>query len=244
MAHIARAGQFVKQASGYTAFVPAPLPPEPPVEMDLPMVGLLSNADQAVGRLDGVTAHAAQPGPVRGDVRPPGGRLSSQIEGTQSTLEDLLAFELDPRRRDVPRGRRGGRQLRPGDELRPGAAGELPLSLRLIREIHARAAERRARRRASCPASSARPRTGSARAAPASPGDLRPAACPRDDGGARRPRAVSCTTRRLPVLVRCGLAHAQFETIHPFLDGNGRVGRLLITFLLVHAACCTGRCST
>jgi len=92
----------VKQPAGYTAFVPAPLPPDPPVRMDGAMVGLLSRADQAVGRLDGVTRTLPNPDLFVAMYVRREAVESSRIEGTQSTLEDVLAFELDPRRRDVP----------------------------------------------------------------------------------------------------------------------------------------------
>jgi Fic family protein len=97
-----RTGRYVQQPTGYRAFIPAPLPPVPPVHLDHAIVALLSRADQAIGRLDGV----AQTLPnsdlfvamyVRREAVD-----SSQIEGTQSSLEDVLAFELDPRTRDLP----------------------------------------------------------------------------------------------------------------------------------------------
>jgi len=97
-----RAGRYVQQPTGYRAFIPAPLPPNPPVQLDQALLALLSRADQAIGRLDGV----AQTLPnadlfvamyVRREAVD-----SFQIEGTQSTLEDVLAFELDPSTRDLP----------------------------------------------------------------------------------------------------------------------------------------------
>ncbi len=232
--HIARAGRFVKQASGYTAFVPAPLPPEPPVEMDLPMVGLLSRADQAVGRLDGVTRTLPNPDLFVAMYVRREAVLSSQIEGTQSTLEDVLSYELDPRQREVPEDVEEVvnyvRAMNYGLER----LAELPLSLRLIREIHAEL-------------------LSGTRGAEKLPGEFRrdqnwigPQNASLAEATFVPPPVPEMTTalynleeflhgdHNLPMLVRCGLAHAQFETIHPFLDGNGRVGRLLITFQLVH----------
>ncbi len=232
--HIARAGRFVKQASGYTAFVPAPLPPEPPIEMDLPMVGLLSRADQAVGRLDGVTRTLPNPDLFVAMYVRREAVLSSQIEGTQSTLEDVLSYELDPRQREVPEDVEEVvnyvRAMNYGLER----LAELPLSLRLIREIHAEL-------------------LSGTRGDEKLPGEFRRSQNwigPQNASLAEEtfvpPPVPEMTTALynlegflhgddgLPMLVRCGLAHAQFETIHPFLDGNGRVGRLLITFQLVH----------
>lgn len=229
-----RAGRYVSQPNGYRAFIPAPLPPSPPVQMDAQMVARLSRADQALGRLDGVSR--ALPNPdlfvamyVRREAV-----LSSQIEGTQSTLEDVLRFELDPGEARVP--------LDVNDVVNYVRAlgyglerlSTLPLSLRLIREIHAELLR-------------------GVRGAERMPGEFRrsqnwigPGNVPLVQATFIPPpvddmhRALDNFERflhqedDLPALIHSGIAHAQFETIHPFLDGNGRVGRLLITFFLVH----------
>ena len=95
MPRSARAGQFVKQPAGYRAFIPASLPPNPPVLVDSAMRLLLSEADQAIGRLDGVAQLLPNPDLFVAMYVRREAVLSSQIEGTQSTLEDLLAYELD-----------------------------------------------------------------------------------------------------------------------------------------------------
>jgi len=227
-----RAGLFVKQVAGYRAFIPAPLPPDPPVHLDAPMSALLSRADQAVGRLDGVvyTLPAADMFVamyVRREAV-----LSSQIEGTQSSLDDVLTFELDPKGREVPRDVEEVvnyvRAMNYGLER----LTTLPLSNRLIREIHQILLQ-------------------GVRGASKQPGEYRTSQNWIGAGNVPLERAAFVPPpvaemwpaldnlqwfmheeRSLPVLVHCGLAHAQFETIDPFLDGNGRVGRLLITFLL------------
>ena len=136
MTGTARAGRLVRQPRGYAAFVPARLPPEPPVVVDDEMLGLLSRADLALGRLDGLVRVVPDPDLFVAMYVRREAVLSSQIEGTQSTLEDLLEAELDPERA-------GGR----GDvgdivgyvrAMNHGLARleSLPLSLRLIREIH------------------------------------------------------------------------------------------------------------
>jgi len=199
------------------------------------MVGLLSRADQAVGRLDGVTRTLPNPDLFVAMYVRREAVESSQIEGTQSTLEDVLTFELDPRQRRLPQDVEEVvnyvRAMNYGLER----LATLPLSLRLIREIHAQL-------------------MSGARGADRSPGEFRRSQNWVGPGGASLSQAtfvpppVPEMTEALhdlenflhedgdlPVLVRCGLVHAQFETIHPFLDGNGRVGRLLITFQLVHA---------
>ena len=227
-----RTGRLIRQPSGYAAFIPEPLPPNPPVEIDDEMLALVSRADRRLGRLDG----SVQTLPdadlfvlmyVRKEAV-----LSSQIEGTQSSLIDVLEAEaeiLDPTRpTDVDEVINYVGAMNLGLQL----LGELPVSVRLIREIHRRLL------------------TG-VRRGDRQPGELRrsqnwigPAGCTLQDATFvppppdELPRVLSELERflhssePLPALVEIGLAHAQFETIHPFLDGNGRVGRLLITFLL------------
>jgi Fic family protein len=234
MAVATRAGRYVRQPTGYRAFIPAPLPPEPPVQVDGPTLALLSRADQALGRLDGVAQTLPNPDLFVAMYVRREAVLSSQIEGTQSTLDDVLEFELDARGRDLPQDVEEVVNYVRAMNFGLRRLESLPLSLRLLREIHAelltgvRGAERR-------------------------PGEFRtsqnwigPANAPLSEAAfvpppvAEMHQALDNFERFLhqqeeyPVLVHCGLAHAQFEAIHPFLDGNGRVGRLLITFLLVH----------
>ena len=226
-----RVGRYVQQLTGYRAFIPAPLPPKPPVRLDDDLVRLLSRADQALGRLDGV----AQTLPntdlfVAMYVRREAVQ-SSQIEGTQTTLEDLLTFEVDPTGREVPRDVE--EVVNYVRAMNHGLArlSTLPLSLRLIRELHEELMQ-------------------GVRGAERSPGEFRRSQNWIGPAGASLARATFVPPpphemhqaldnlekflhdQQLPVLVHCALTHAQFETIHPFLDGNGRVGRLLVTLQL------------
>ncbi len=230
-----RAGRFVRQPAGYQAFIPAPLPPRPPVVLDGEIVALLSRADLALGRLDGIVKVVPDPDFFVAMYVRREAVLSSQIEGTQSTLEDLLEVELVPERE-----RRHNSDV--GDivgyirAMNHGAMrlGTLPLSLRLIREIHAELL-----------------RDG--RGGLATTGEFRATQNWIGSAGATLQQATFIPPpahemiaalgdferylhedEERPALIEVGLAHAQFETIHPFLDGNGRVGRLLITFLLMH----------
>lgn len=227
-----RAGRYLRQPTGYRAFIPAPLPPNPAVRLGREMQRLLSEADRALGRLDGSVQTLPHPDLfvymyVRKEAV-----LSSQIEGTQSSLQDLLAEEAhvhaDDRPRDVEEVVNYVQAMNHGlARLR-----ELPVSVRLIREIHEKLL------------------TG-VRGSRLTPGELRrtqnwigPGGCtlaeatfvppPPDEvpRGLGDLETFLHAADDLPLLVQIGLAHAQFETIHPFLDGNGRVGRLLITFLL------------
>jgi Fic family protein len=231
-----RAGRYQRQPAGYRAFIPAPLPPTPPLRLTGELQRLLSEADRALGRLDGSVLTLPNPDLfvfmyVRKEAV-----LSSQIEGTRSSLQDLLAAEAN-----LP-GELGGA----GDvdevinyvrAMNHGLArlAQLPVSVRLIREIHGELMR-------------------GVRGGRLTPGDLRRSQNWIGPGGATLneaafvppppdhvPTALGDLERflhdeeGLPMLVRIGLAHAQFETIHPFLDGNGRVGRLLITFLLTQS---------
>ncbi len=228
----ARAGRYSKQINGYRAFIPEPLPPEPPVRMDGELQALLSAADRSVGRLDGSIQTLPNPDLfvlmyVRKEAV-----LSSQIEGTQSSLQDVLAAEAKvlahDRPRDVNEVIRYIEAMRYGLERLP----ELPVSVRLIREIHAKLMRE-------------------VRGSHLTPGELRtsqnwigaPGSTLREAAFVPPPphevpnalgnlETFLHDPGELPVLISIGMAHAQFETIHPFLDGNGRVGRLLITFLL------------
>ena len=237
-----RAGRFVQQPTGYRAFVPAPLPPlplppVPAVAIDGAMLSLLSRADQALGRLDGMALTLPNPDLFVAMYVRQEAVLSSQIEGTQSTLDDVLAFELDERAREVPKDVE--EVVNYVRAMNHGLARltTLPLSLRLIREIHGellrgvRGQERTPGefRRSQNWIGAGQVSLERARFVPPPVGEMHEALdnlekfLHREHG-----------EEELPTLLQCGLAHAQFETIHPFLDGNGRVGRLLITFLLCH----------
>ena len=227
-----RAGRLVRQIAGYRAFVPAPLPPDPPLAMDAEMIRLLSDADRELGRLDGVSSILPNPDLFVAMYVRQEAVLSSQIEGTQSTLEDVLRFEVDETGRNSPKDIRevvnyvnamnhGLERLR-----------QLPLCNRLIREIHETL-------------------MSGVRGGDRTPGEFRrtqnwigPPGCTLNTASFVPPSVADMVAAldqlerflhdriSLPHLIHCGLAHAQFESIHPFLDGNGRVGRLLITFLL------------
>lgn len=232
-----RLGRFTETVVGgetVRAFVPPPLPPKPDVDV-LTLLERLSLADRALGRLDGVTMLLPRQELFLYMYVRKEAVLSSQIEGTQSTLSDLLRFEA------------AAVDGVPFDDIREVSnyvdammyglerLETFPLSLRLIREMHARLLQ-------------------SGRGGTKNPGEFR-----RSQnwiGGSRPSNALfvppdpkemdACLdaferfmhedTSRLPPLIKAGLLHVQFETIHPFLDGNGRIGRLLVTLYL----CATG----
>lgn len=227
-----RAGRYITQLTGYQAFIPAPLPPDPPIQITGELQVLLSQADRGLGRLDGSIQTLPNPDwfvymYVRKEAV-----LSSQIEGTQSSLQDVLVAEakiLAPNRpQDVNEVVNYVRAMNYGLKR----LAELPVSVRLIREIHAELLQ-------------------DVRGSHLTPGELRtsqnwigPSGCTLNEATFVPPphhevaqqlaelEEFLHTDTGLPLLIKIGLAHAQFETIHPFLDGNGRIGRLLITFLL------------
>ncbi|MBI5832397.1 MAG: Fic family protein [Armatimonadetes bacterium] len=216
------------------AFVPAVLPPVPPVDLSGPRLRLLEQAQLACGRLDGLARLLPDPSLFLYAYVRREAVLSSQIEGTQSSLSDLLLFELD----EAP-----GVPLDDVvevsnyvDALSHGLTrmGEgFPLSRRLLCEVHARLLAR-GRGADKQPGEFRRSqnwiggtRPGNAAFVPPPPGEI--ARCMAD-----LERFIHDETKALPVLVKAALAHVQFETIHPFLDGNGRVGRLLISLMLAN----------
>jgi Fic family protein len=230
-----RAGRLVNQPGRYKAFIPSPLPPDPPLRLDDEAVALLDNAAMALGRLDGLAINLPNPDLFVSMYVRKEAVLSSQIEGTQASLEDVLAFEVEAAKDRIPPDTEevvnyvramnyGMRRLK-----------ALPMSLRLIREIH-------------------RELMRGVRGSERMPGEFRtsqnwigPPGSTLAEATFVPPPPHAMTTAlgdlekflhaniALPPLIRCALVHAQFETIHPFLDGNGRVGRLLISFLLYHA---------
>ena len=214
----------------YDAYMPPNLPPVPPIDM-AELYPLLDQANIALGRLDGMSMVLPDAGLFLYMYIRKEAVLSSQIEGTQSSLSDLLLYETE----ETP-----GAPIDDVTEvscyvsaLNFGLARlkDLPLSLRLLREIHAKL-------------------MSNARGGDKTPGEFRKT---QNWIGSSRPNTALFVPPppdrlmetldafekflhddhlKLPILIKAALAHVQFETIHPFLDGNGRLGRLLITFIL------------
>jgi len=225
-----RAGSCVKTLQGYWAFIPNPLPPQ--IEYDQELIRSLSEADRLVGELAGTGRLLPNPYLLIGPYVRREAVSSSRIEGTQASLSDLFFFEAaeteEPDVPDVREVRNYVRAMEHGLER----LKELPVSIRLIREIHQILME-------------------DVRGGHATPGEIRrsqnwigPPGCSLNDATFVPPpveemhRCLSDWEKYLhaepgePPLVKCAFMHYQFEAIHPFLDGNGRIGRLLITFFL------------
>ncbi len=226
-----RAGTYVRQQSDYSAYIPKPLPPEPPLDIDAEMVSLLSMADRKLGRLDGITQILPNPELFVAMYVKKEAVLSSQIEGTQASLLDILnedQFKGERKEKSVEEVVNYIKAVNHGLKR----LKELPLCTRLIRGIHEVLL---------------RGTRGNER----NPGEFRKSQNWIGPAGSNLSSAIFIPPPvhemlnamsdlegffyekdDLPVLVKIGLIHAQFETIHPFLDGNGRMGRLLITFWL------------
>lgn len=228
---MSRSGTYISQASGYKAFIPAPLPPKPPIALDDKLQALLTSADMALARLDGLGQVLPNVNLFIAMYVKKEALLSSQIEGTQASLENLFAAELGDTPEninDVEEVVNYVKALNYGlERLR-----EFPMSLRLIREIH-------------------EVLMAGVRGGDKTPGEFRksqnwigPPGSTLKDATFVPPPPYEAEkalgelelylhqSQTMPALVDCAMIHYLFETIHPFLDGNGRLGRLLITFYL------------
>jgi Fic family protein len=228
--HAPDAGRVIQAPGGYAAFVPAPLPPN--LTYGPGLVLALSRADAALSELSGLGRQLPNPHLLIGPYMRREAVLSSRIEGTRASLSDLLLDEADvdrPEDADVREVRNYVEAMEDGlERLR-----DLPLSLRLVRELHERLMQ-------------------GVRGDQATPGEFRrsqnwigpagstPATAPYVPPPP--PEMMDCLADwerflhdrdRFPDLIQCAVMHEQFEAIHPFLDGNGRVGRLLITLFIV-----------
>ena len=227
-----RTGRYVRQPTGYRAFLPSALPFDPPINLNDGLWELLSEADRALARLDAAAEFLPNPDLFVAMYVRKEAVLSAQIEGTQASMVDLLEHEAEGADHE-PRGD-VSEVVNYVAAMNQGLAKlvELPLSLRLIKELHALLLQ-------------------GVRGGEKTPGEFRrsqnwigPAGCRLSEATFIPPPPDSLLDclgdlegflhdeTPMPVLVKAALAHLQFETIHPFLDGNGRMGRLLITFFL------------
>ncbi len=223
-------GRLVKGAHGYWAYIPHPLPPD--IELTMELVRELSEADRSLSELAGIARMLPNPHLLVGPFVSREAVLSSRIEGTQASLSDLFFFEAAAmKEKEVPDVREVSNYVR-ALEYGIHRLKDLPVSLRLIKEIHERLMD-------------------GVRGENQTPGEFRrsqnwigPPGCTLMDAAyvPPPPREMQETLdsfekylhaqSELPPLIRLALVHYQFEAIHPFLDGNGRIGRLLVTLLL------------
>ena len=230
-----RLGRYVETAAGgerVRSFLPPPLPPDPPVRIE-GLLFLLERAERALGRLDGLASILPDTSIFLYMYVRKEALLSSQIEGTQSSLSDLLLFEND----ELPGvplddvGEVSSYVAAMEHGLRRLRDDGFPLSLRLIREIHAiLLADGRGSEKAPGEFRKSQNWIGGTR-----PGNALFVPPPADQVMplmGEMETFLHTTLPGIPTLIKAGLVHVQFESIHPFLDGNGRLGRLLITLLL------------
>ncbi|MCL5951137.1 MAG: Fic family protein [Chloroflexi bacterium] len=232
-----RVVQIGQAGLAYWAFVPAPLPPDLTPSYDL--IRVLSEADRALGELAGLGRALPNPHLLIGPFVRREAVLSSRIEGTQADIADLYVYEAEQRRAPHPPAPPESDVQDVLNYVRAMEYGltrlkELPMSLRLLRELHAELLH-------------------GVRGEQATPGEFRRTqnwigkpGCTLSNASFVPPPVPEMLEsldgfekylhggNRLPPLIRLALLHYQFETIHPFLDGNGRIGRLLVTLLLVH----------
>lgn len=227
------AGRAVRTAGGYWAFIPAPLPPELAYDADL--VRLLSTADAALSELSGLGRLLPNPHLLIGPWMAREAVLSSRIEGTRASLSDVLIDEVGGQRvgakppDDLGEVRNYILALEHGIRL----LAKLPLSLRLVREIHAKLMKG-VRGDKATPGEFRRSPNwiGAQGSTPATAAYVPPPVTEMHDCLDNWEKFLHARDK-MPDLVHCALMHEQFEAIHPFLDGNGRVGRLLVTLFLI-----------
>jgi Fic family protein len=226
------AGRAVKTSTGYWTFIPAPLPPA--IAYDAALALLLSQADAALSELSGLGRYLPNPDLLIAPYMKREAVASSRIEGTQADLSDLMLDEIEPKRTppgsDVLEVRNYVAALKRG----LGQLDALPLAGRLVRDLH-------------------KVLLSGVRGQDRTPGEFRrsqnwigPPGCTLADATyvppPPDPEMHECLKHwevfmnrrgQMPELIQCALIHEHFEAIHPFLDGNGRIGRLLITLFLI-----------
>ncbi len=225
-----RSGRYITQQTGYKAFNPTPLPPEPPIEME-GLQHLLTDANIAIGKLDTMGYLVPNLDHIIAMYVRKEALLSSQIEGTQASLEDIFEYENEIPLKNVNDVEEVVNYIK---ALNHGIARleEFPMSIRLIKEIH-QILLTGVRGNEKTPGEFKKSQNwiGPTGSTLASASFIPPP--PQDAMDAMGKLEIFLHQQsELPLLVACALMHYQFETIHPFLDGNGRVGRLLITFYL------------
>lgn len=233
-----RIGRYVTTVAfdeAVNAYVPPPLPPNPPLALSPILLQRLSEADRAIGRLDGVAMLLPDKALFLYMYVRKEAVLSSQIEGTQSTLDDLLQFEnaalsgkpLD----DVTEVSNYVDAMMYGLQVIRDPTG-LPLCLRLLRDMHARLLQR-GRGEAKNPGEFRRSQNWIGGTRPGNAHYVPPPVTEMEACLSDLERFLHDDSAAIPPLIKAGYLHVQFESIHPFLDGNGRLGRLLIALFLV-----------
>lgn len=225
-------GRYLRQAGGYDAFLPNPLPPAG-LEPDSRLAVLLSEATHALGRLDGIAGSVPDRGIFLFTYIRREAVLSSQIEGTQASLMDVLEYEAALQNPTQSIDVHEILNYVAAVDFGLNRLKTLPVSRALLCEVHAvLMQEVRGGEPAKTPGEFRRSQNWIGGSSPVNAAFVPPPYAEVDQTFSDLERFLHDDTIPIPSLIRIGLAHAQFETIHPFLDGNGRLGRLLIGFWL------------
>lgn len=226
-----RSGRYITQPNQYKAFIPASLPPNPPIRMEGELQHLLTDAGIAIGKLDTMGYLAPNLNHIIAMYVRKEALLSSQIEGTQASLEDIFEYENKIPLKNVNDVEEVVNYIK---ALNYGMnrLNEFPMSIRLIKEIHSMLLEG-VRGKDKTPGEFKKSQNwiGPIGSTPSTASFIPPP--PKEAMDAMGELELFLhKSSDIPLLISCALIHYQFETIHPFLDGNGRLGRLLITFYL------------
>lgn len=228
-------GRLVKTVDGDWAFTPTPLPPS--IELDLKMVNLLTDAERAIGELSGIGKRLANPHLLIGPFLSREAILSSRIEGTHATAQELALFEAEvptaPVTQDVKEVANYVAAMKHGLKR----LAELPVCLRLIKELHAILLhDVRGQEHAPGEFRVGQNYIGTKGQTPSQARFVPPPVADMNQCLDDLEQYIG-TRNELPVLIQLALIHYQFETIHPFMDGNGRIGRLLTSLLMCERGC-------
>ena len=226
-----RSGTQINQPTGYKAFIPNPIPPNPPIRIEGEIQHLLTNANIAIGKMDTMGYLAPNLEHIIAMYVRKEALLSAQIEGTQASLEDIFEYENQIPVKNINDVKEVVNYIKALNHGMKRLA-EFPMSIRLIKEIHEILLEG-ARGKEKTPGEFRKSQNwiGSPGSTLATASFVPPP--PKEAMDAMGELELFLhKDSELPLLINCALMHYQFETIHPFLDGNGRLGRLLITFYL------------
>jgi cell filamentation protein, protein adenylyltransferase len=227
-----RAGRVVRTLTGYWAFVPAPLPP--PIDYNPELTLLLSQADAGLSELSGLGRYLPNPDLLIAPYVKREAVASSRIEGTQADLSDLLLDEVEPKRTPPGSDVKEVRNYVAALNLGLRKLNRLPLAGRLVRDMH-RVLLQGVRGQERTPGEFRRSQNwiGPPGSTLADATYVPPPPDPEMHECLKHWERFVNDRGHMPELIQCALMHEQFEAIHPFLDGNGRIGRLLITLFLI-----------
>ena len=226
-----RSGRYLQQATGYKAFIPTPLPPVPPIQMEGEIQELLTKANIAIGKMDTMGYLVPNLEHIIAMYVRKEALLSSQIEGTQASLENIFEYENQVPLKNINDVKEVVHYI---EALNLGIKrlADFPMSIRLIKEIHEILLhDGRGKEKTPGEFRKSQNWIGSTGSSLLTASYVPPPPADAIDAMSDLEKFFH-QSANLPLLINCALIHYQFETIHPFLDGNGRLGRLLITFYL------------